>query len=97
MYTEALNVGRGDLSDGPSYSKAVDAERRAISEEIQSLWEEVVPVAHMAVEKEFLKPFLKEVEYAAKDAKFRNATITAYVRNLANPTRLMKCNRLTPF
>ncbi|EMR71192.1 hypothetical protein UCREL1_1762 [Eutypa lata UCREL1] len=79
VYAEAIAVGRDNLSDDPSHSKAVDEERQAISEEIQSLWEEVIPVAHMAVEKEFLKPFLKEVDHAAKDAKLRNSTISAYI------------------
>lgn len=96
VYAEAIAVGRDNLSDDPSHSKAVDEERQAISEEIQSLWEEVIPVAHMAVEKEFLKPFLKEVDHAAKDAKLRNSTISAYVRNLSDSTRRNEYSRLTP-
>ncbi|RYO96577.1 hypothetical protein DL765_011556 [Monosporascus sp. GIB2] len=56
----------------------IEEERRAIIHEIQSLWDEVVPVAHMAVEKEFLNPLLKVVEIDMDTNGLRTATISGY-------------------
>ncbi|RYP75489.1 hypothetical protein DL771_002374 [Monosporascus sp. 5C6A] len=62
-------------SQGP-----IEEERRAITQEIQSLWDEVVPVAHMAVEKEFLNPLLKVVKIDSDTNGLRTATISGYVK-----------------
>lgn len=90
MFFEASQGTRVNLDDAPTHAKATQEERRAITEEIESLWEEVVPVAHMAVENQFLKPFLRTVQFNQRDAKQRNATISAYVRESTNTTRLMR-------
>lgn len=79
IYAEACSSGRDALKDA-SYTKAVDEERQAIGQEIKSLWDEVVPVAHMAVEKEFIKPLLATTSIDSREKKLRNATISAYVR-----------------
>ncbi|RYP52116.1 hypothetical protein DL768_002666 [Monosporascus sp. mg162] len=68
--SDALQLTR---SQGP-----IEEERRAIIQEIQSLWDEVVPVAHMAVEKEFLNPLLKVVEIDSDTNGLRTATISGY-------------------
>ncbi|KAI5926496.1 hypothetical protein F4810DRAFT_707581 [Camillea tinctor] len=60
------------------YGRVVDQERQAIASEIQSLWDEVVPVAHMAVEKQYLKPILDSVDMANETREVRNAAISAY-------------------
>ncbi|RYP93844.1 hypothetical protein DL770_000040 [Monosporascus sp. CRB-9-2] len=68
-------------SDAPQLTGSqgpIDEERRAIIQEIQSLWDEVVPVAHMAVEKEFLNPLLKVVEIDSDTNGLRTATISGY-------------------
>ncbi|RYP64984.1 hypothetical protein DL769_006479 [Monosporascus sp. CRB-8-3] len=56
----------------------IEEERKAIIQEIQSLWDEVVPVAHMAVEKEFLNPLLKVVGIDSDKNGLRTATISGY-------------------
>ncbi|KAK7749330.1 hypothetical protein SLS62_008181 [Diatrype stigma] len=79
VYLEASMVKTVDVDDAPTHARAIQEERRALTEEIQSLWEEVVPVAHMAVENQFLKPFLRAVHVNQRDAKRRNATMAAYI------------------
>ncbi|RYP10700.1 hypothetical protein DL764_000490 [Monosporascus ibericus] len=77
IYAEACSTGRAKPADA-SLARAIEEERRAIIQEIQSLWDEVVPVAHMAVEKEFLNPLLKVVEIDSDTNGLRTATISGY-------------------
>lgn len=92
---EASTVASVDI-EAPTHAKAIQEERQAIADEIESLWQEVVPVAHMAVENQFLKPFLRTTMVNKRQVKLRNATISAYVRQPHNPTRLREDSRLTP-
>lgn len=80
VYIEACSAGRDDLSDIPSHAKAIEEERQVLVDEIQSLWDEIIPVAHMAVEKEFLKPLLETINIRNKEGKLRNSVISTYVR-----------------
>jgi gamma-glutamyl:cysteine ligase YbdK (ATP-grasp superfamily) len=62
-------------------------EIRALLDEINSLWDEVVPVAHMAVEKTMLEPILKLVEAKEQSQKHQNAIIGSYVTCFSFPIR----------
>jgi Holliday junction resolvasome RuvABC endonuclease subunit len=64
----------------PSQADALQSELKAIVNEIQSLWDEVVPVAHMAVEKALLEPILKTVDTKKVSREHQNSIITTYVR-----------------
>lgn len=79
VYAEACSSGIDTMMDASDLENLED-ERHAISQEINSLWDEVVPVAHMAVEKEFVKPLLMTTNIDSREKQLRNATISAYVR-----------------
>lgn len=57
--------------------------------EIDWLWEEVIPVAHMSVTAQYLRPVLKTFENWERSKLFRDAVVTTYVRNL--PTVFSIC------
>lgn len=59
-------------------SRIVDDERGAVYAEIQSLWDEMVPLAHMVVEKEFLKPIINKIELFSERQGGRDATVFLY-------------------
>ncbi|KAH8673412.1 hypothetical protein BX600DRAFT_204882 [Xylariales sp. PMI_506] len=61
------------------YPRAVEAELLAIVEEIQSLWDEVVPVAHMAVEKQLMEPILRRIDLKKESRSAQNALICHYI------------------
>ncbi|KAK8065581.1 hypothetical protein PG997_012328 [Apiospora hydei] len=61
------------------YNQAVEAEMIAILEEIQSLWEEVVPVAHMAAEKQLLGPILRRFDLNAERRSLQQDVICDYI------------------
>lgn len=65
---------------GTGHSRTLEAEIAAVKEEIQSLWDEVVPVAHMAIEKTMLEPILKLVNVKLESHQYQNAIIGNYVR-----------------
>lgn len=60
-------------------ARALEAEIEAVKDEINSLWDEVVPVAHMATEKSMLEPILKVVNVKLKSERYQNAIIGSYV------------------
>ncbi|KAH6654160.1 hypothetical protein BKA67DRAFT_658479 [Truncatella angustata] len=64
---------------GSGYARALDTELGAVMEEINSLWDEVVPVAHMAVEKTMLEPILHIVNVMEKSKAYQNAIIGSYI------------------
>ncbi|KAI4596723.1 hypothetical protein KJ359_005065 [Pestalotiopsis sp. 9143b] len=64
-----------------SRARASEAELQALLEETNSLWEEVVPVAHMAVEKTMLEPILKLVNTKMEAQDYQNAIIGSYIGN----------------
>lgn len=76
-----------------SRARASEAELQALLEETNSLWEEVVPVAHMAVEKTMLEPILKLVNTKMEAQDYQNAIIGSYV---CRPTpAVFSASRLT--
>ncbi|OTB01411.1 hypothetical protein M426DRAFT_25715 [Hypoxylon sp. CI-4A] len=60
------------------YTQTVNEERDAVYAEIQSLWDEMVPLAHMVVEKEFLKPISDKVESFSTRQSSRDETVSLY-------------------
>ncbi|KAK9782333.1 hypothetical protein SCARD494_13641 [Seiridium cardinale] len=76
---EALKKYALDRPVATSYADAFETEVRAVVEEISSLWDEVVPVAHMAVEKTMLGPILQFSNVKAKSHKDQNAVIGSYI------------------
>ncbi|ORY68481.1 uncharacterized protein BCR38DRAFT_423402 [Pseudomassariella vexata] len=61
------------------YKRAVEAEMIAIIGEIQSLWDEVVPVAHMAVEKQLLEPILRRIDVTTERAITFQGIVSVYI------------------
>ncbi|KAI1818981.1 hypothetical protein F4861DRAFT_528601 [Xylaria intraflava] len=61
-----------------AYRKAVQDEAADIAKEIDWLWEEVIPVAHMSVSAQFLKPVLNRFQNWETSKKFREAVVTTY-------------------
>ncbi|KAI1497731.1 hypothetical protein F5X99DRAFT_355715 [Biscogniauxia marginata] len=78
VFQEAALTYAVNAPNIPEYGRVIHQERDAIASEIQSLWDEVVPVAHMAVERQYLKPILDSVNMANESREVRNATICAY-------------------
>ncbi|KAI1491020.1 hypothetical protein F5X96DRAFT_678672 [Biscogniauxia mediterranea] len=78
VFQEAAATYAINAPNVAEYGRVVNQEREAIASEIQSLWDEVVPVAHMAVERQYLKPILDSVEMANETREVRNAAICAY-------------------
>ncbi|KAI1144269.1 hypothetical protein F5Y05DRAFT_407669 [Hypoxylon sp. FL0543] len=69
----------------PSASNGVRStkeERDAVYAEIQSLWDEMVPLAHMVVEKEFLNPILKLIEACSERQGGQDAVVYAYTSSM---------------
>ena len=62
-----------------SRAKAADDEREAIVADLRSLWDEVVPVAHMAVEKQLVGPIMKSKSNESDMRDSRYALIASYV------------------
>ncbi|KAI8966284.1 hypothetical protein F5Y11DRAFT_188856 [Daldinia sp. FL1419] len=62
----------------PGDAQAINDERDDVYAEIQSLWDEMVPLAHMVVEKEFLKPILGKVDKSSNRQTIRDVTVYRY-------------------
>ncbi|KAI0382720.1 hypothetical protein F5Y04DRAFT_42394 [Hypomontagnella monticulosa] len=78
-------------------SRAVGEERDAVYAEIQSLWDEMVPLAHMVVEKEFLKPIMNKIEACSERQSGRDATVFLYTSSMLrfmNERLLLLADRL---
>jgi hypothetical protein len=75
--TSAKHADSHEVSN--SQVQASKAELQALLEETNSLWEEVVPVAHMAVEKTMLEPILKLANTKMEAQNYQNAIIGSYV------------------
>ncbi|KAI1127786.1 hypothetical protein F5Y10DRAFT_242107 [Nemania abortiva] len=58
--------------------KAVHDEAADIIKEIDWLWEEVIPVAHMSVSAQFLRPVLNHFKSWNDSKNFREAIVTTY-------------------
>lgn len=83
----SLNVAFRDAcrsySEGPArtadYPRAIETELMAIMDEIQSLWDEVVPVAHMAVERQLLEPIFRRVNMKNEEERAHRCAISLYI------------------
>ncbi|KAI1175959.1 hypothetical protein F4777DRAFT_288646 [Nemania sp. FL0916] len=60
------------------HERAVYGEAAAIVKEIEWLWEEVIPVAHMSVSAQFLKPTLKSFAEWDRSRRHRRAIVATY-------------------
>ncbi|KAI0480745.1 hypothetical protein GGR56DRAFT_288229 [Xylariaceae sp. FL0804] len=79
VFIESARVYNKNCPGTPSSRQTAAEERLAVSSEIESLWEEVIPVAHMAVEGQFLTPIIRKVKAAAQTKAERNSTISSYI------------------
>ncbi|KAI1331095.1 hypothetical protein F5Y16DRAFT_292233 [Xylariaceae sp. FL0255] len=61
-----------------SQSQALEEERESVLKEIDWLWEEVIPVSHMCVVAEYLKPILERQKGWAQKDNSRNAVVATY-------------------
>ncbi|KAK7953407.1 hypothetical protein PG996_014299 [Apiospora saccharicola] len=78
-FREAAQTYNSSAPVAHEYNKAVEAEMVAILEEIQSLWEEVVPVAHMAAEKQLLGPILRRFDLSEERRSLQQDVICDYI------------------
>lgn len=78
VFHESLadNIGVTD------HQKVVQDEAADIIKEIDWLWEEVIPVAHMSVSAQFLRPALQQFKKWEDSKYFREAVVSTYVRVL---------------
>ncbi|KAI0166528.1 hypothetical protein GGR57DRAFT_496792 [Xylariaceae sp. FL1272] len=60
-------------------SRALQQEKESISNEIDWLWEEIIPVANMCVVGQFQKPVLNRYKTSARQRNSQNTTVTKYV------------------
>ncbi|KAI1267209.1 hypothetical protein F5Y18DRAFT_332133 [Xylariaceae sp. FL1019] len=65
--------------DASQRSRALQQEKESISNEIDWLWEEIIPVANMCVVGQYQKPVLIRHEASARQRNSQNATVTKYV------------------
>ncbi|KAI1344224.1 hypothetical protein F5Y15DRAFT_106319 [Xylariaceae sp. FL0016] len=79
VFAEALETWNHESSAKDGYGKAVAEEQQAFASEIESLWEEVIPVAHMAVESQFLQPLMVNTKASENTQRSRDTAITSYI------------------
>jgi hypothetical protein len=77
IYIEALNQAEANGNDAGSQEIA------DLQEELESLYSEILPVAQMSVEQQFLEPAIREI--AARDGKGQQRTVKA-VKYVAIPS-----------
>ncbi|KAI1659441.1 hypothetical protein F4813DRAFT_352997 [Daldinia decipiens] len=78
VFLETSATPNKRVSFAPDNAQAINDERDDVYAEIKSLWDEMVPLAHMVVEKEFLKPILEKVETCSERQTIRDATVSRY-------------------
>ncbi|KAI1384802.1 uncharacterized protein F4822DRAFT_433342 [Hypoxylon trugodes] len=78
VFLEASSTYNKRTPNSSNHAQAINEERDAIYAEIQSLWDEMVPLAHMVVEKEFLKPVLKKVDTSFERQNVRDTIVFGY-------------------
>ncbi|KAI0476837.1 hypothetical protein F4859DRAFT_514168 [Xylaria cf. heliscus] len=67
-----------DHAARPGSQKGVQDEVADIIKEIDWLWEEVIPVAHMSVTAQYLRPVLNTFENWKRSKTFRDTIVTTY-------------------
>ncbi len=75
MYLTALQSSQ-DLSKDPSYESE---DISAVQEELESLYAEILPVAQMSVEQQYLEPALKGVAARTGNSVLRSEQGVGYV------------------
>ncbi|KAI1092370.1 hypothetical protein F5B19DRAFT_492418 [Rostrohypoxylon terebratum] len=65
-----------------NYSRDINDERNAVYAEIQSLWDEMVPLSHMVVENEYLKPIMKKTETRSDRQVARDGIVSHYTTSM---------------
>ncbi|KAI2470377.1 hypothetical protein F4781DRAFT_178227 [Annulohypoxylon bovei var. microspora] len=78
VFLEASLTYNRRASYASSYARDINDERGAVYAEIQSLWDEMVPLSHMVVENEFLKPILKKTETRSDRQSTRDRIVSSY-------------------
>lgn len=86
VFLEASLTYNRRASYASNYSRDINDERNAVYAEIQSLWDEMVPLSHMVVENEYLKPILKKTETRSDRQVARDKIVSRYVGPLGNHT-----------
>ncbi|KAI1469248.1 uncharacterized protein F4812DRAFT_323535 [Daldinia caldariorum] len=84
VFLETASTSSKRVSFPPENAQAVKDERDDVYAEIQSLWEEMVPLAHMVVEKEYLKSILGKIETRSERQNIRDATVSRYTYAMLN-------------
>jgi hypothetical protein len=83
VYLEALVSAQRN----PSQQRASPEEVRGLQEEVESLYAEILPVAQMSVEQQYLEPALKAVAERNGNTLGRSAEAAAYVSLRLHPAR----------
>lgn len=78
VFLEASLTYNRRASYASNYSRDINDERNAVYAEIQSLWDEMVPLSHMVVENEYLKPILKKTETRSDRQVARDKIVSRY-------------------
>ncbi|KAI0882050.1 uncharacterized protein GGS22DRAFT_191781 [Annulohypoxylon maeteangense] len=78
VFLEASLTYNRRASYASNYARDINDEREAVYAEIQSLWDEMVPLSHMVVENEFLKPILKKTETRSDRQGTRDMIVSSY-------------------
>ncbi|KAI0013548.1 hypothetical protein F4779DRAFT_613280 [Xylariaceae sp. FL0662B] len=78
IFMEASRTYNRSAPELPEYAAAINDERAAVMAEISSLWDETVPLAHMYVEAEYLKPILDKTGLSEANHYAQDAAISSY-------------------
>lgn len=75
LYFEAL----AEAERSGQASPASEDEVKALQEEVESLYSEILPVAQMSVEQQHLEPALRSISSRSGNSLHRSATAVSYV------------------
>lgn len=75
MYLEALV----DAERSGQVKPATEAEVKALQEEVESLYSEILPVAQMSVEQQHLEPAMKSISARSGQSLSHSAAAVTYV------------------
>jgi hypothetical protein len=77
IYLEALNNSSHD-------HKPADQEVGELQEELESLYSEILPVAQMSIEQQYLEPALRAIAASDGEGEERSVKAVKYVRGFLN-------------
>lgn len=75
IYLESLEASARSHAN----NRVMPDETSALQEELESLYAEILPVAQMSAEKQFLEPALKDLEAKKSHSLARSTQATSYV------------------